>query len=296
MLFWTLLVLAAVAAVLVVIGAIVKTIMPLRWLLVASNACFVLYGALYPSYMVLLLHTTLLPINVWRALEMLRLTRRVMRAADSGDTSGVWLKSYMKRKRLAKGSVVFAKGDTADHLYMLVEGDMELVESGRRVEPGRVFGEIAFFALAGRHFGRLGDYRWLVLAALVTAVRFAATAAFGDVPAVLVAAQLTHVVTFAAQHMACTSVIARHFPDRLRTRGSALYTTLGYGVPGVVGGFAGGLLSQAFGLAAVFWAASLAALASAGCCVMAARAAARDTAAAQRGPHSGWQTAPADLP
>lgn len=137
---------AGVAAVLVVIGAIVKTIMPLRWLLVASNACFVLYGALYPSYMVLLLHGTLLPINVWRALEMLRLTRRVMSAADSGDTSGVWLKSYMKRKRLAKGSVVFAKGDTADHLYMLVEGDMELVESGRRVEPGRVFGEIAFFA------------------------------------------------------------------------------------------------------------------------------------------------------
>jgi CRP-like cAMP-binding protein len=144
---------AAVAAVLVVIGAIVKTIMPLRWLLVASNACFVLYGALYPSYMVLLLHATLLPINVWRALEMLRLTRRVLRAADAGDTSGVWLKSYMKRKRLAKGSVVFAKGDTADHLYMLVEGDMELVESGRRVEPGRVFGEIAFFAPDRRRTG-----------------------------------------------------------------------------------------------------------------------------------------------
>lgn len=140
------LVVAGIAAVLVVIGAIVKTIMPLRWLLVASNAGFVLYGALYPSYMVLVLHATLLPINVWRALEMLRLTRRVMRASEAGDTSGVWLRSYMKRKRFGKGSVVFAKGDPADHLYMLVEGDLELVESGRRVEPGRVFGEIAFFA------------------------------------------------------------------------------------------------------------------------------------------------------
>lgn len=132
--------------------------------------------------------------------------------------------------------------------------------------------EIAFFALAGRHFGRLGDYRWLVLAALVTAARFAATAAFGHVVEVLVLAQLTHAITFAAQHMACTSLIVRYFPDRLRTRGSALYATLGYGVPGVVGGLAGGLLSEAFGLAAVFWAASLAALASAGCCVMAERA------------------------
>ena len=138
-----------------------------------------------------------------------------------------------------------------------------------------VAAEIAFFALAGRRFERFGVYRWLVLAALVSAARFALTAAFGDVPAVLVLAQLTHALTFAAQHMACTSLIARHFPDRLRARGSALYSTLGYGVPGVIGGLAGGLLSERFGLAAVFWAASVAALASAACCVMAGRAAAR---------------------
>jgi PPP family 3-phenylpropionic acid transporter len=134
--------------------------------------------------------------------------------------------------------------------------------------------EIVFFALAGRHFARLGEHRWLLLAALLTAGRFALTAGFGSVPAVLVLAQLTHALTFAAHHMACTSLIARHFPDRLRARGSALYSTLGYGVPGVVGGVAGGALSERFGLPAVFWAASLAALASAVCCVMAGRAAA----------------------
>jgi PPP family 3-phenylpropionic acid transporter len=138
-----------------------------------------------------------------------------------------------------------------------------------------VAAEIAFFALAGRHFARIDEFRWLVWAALLTALRFAVTAAFGDVPAVLVAAQLTHALTFAAQHMACTSLIARFFPDRLRTRGSALYTTLGYGVPGVVGGVAGGLLSERFGLTAVFWAAAVAALASAACCARAGRAAAR---------------------
>lgn len=134
-----------------------------------------------------------------------------------------------------------------------------------------VAAEIVFFAFAGRFFSRFDETRWLLIAALVTAVRFAVTAAFADVPAVLVVAQLTHALTFAAQHMACTSLIARHFPDRLRVRGQALYSTLGYGVPGVVGGLAGGLLSQAFGLGAVFWAASVVALASAACCVMAAR-------------------------
>lgn len=137
---------AAVAAVLVLLGAIVKTIMPLRWLLVASNLGFVVYGVLSPAWLVLALHLTLLPINVWRALEMMRLTRRVRRASDARDTTGVWLRSYMKRKRFRAGSVVFAKGDTADHLYMLVEGELELIEAGRSIEPGRVFGEIAFFA------------------------------------------------------------------------------------------------------------------------------------------------------
>ena len=72
-----------------------------------------------------------------------------------------------------------------------------------------VAAEIVFFALAGRFFRRLGLYQWLLLAALVTALRFALTAGFGAQPVVLVLAQLLHAITFAAQHMACTSVMAR---------------------------------------------------------------------------------------
>jgi PPP family 3-phenylpropionic acid transporter len=138
-----------------------------------------------------------------------------------------------------------------------------------------VAAEIAFFALAGRRFERVDPYRWLVWAALASALRFALTAAFGVHAAVLVVAQLMHALTFAAQHMACTTLIASHFPDRLRARGSALYSTLGYGIPGVVGGVAGGLLSERLGLEAVFWAAAICGLASAACCAHAARAARR---------------------
>ncbi len=158
-----------------------------------------------------------------------------------------------------------------------------------------VAAEIVFFAFVGRRFERVGPYCWLVLAALVSAARFALTAAFGDIAAVLVAAQLTHALTFAAHHMACTSLIARHFPDQLRARGSALYSTLGYGVPGVLGGLAGGVLSQRLGLASVFWAAALAALAAAGCCVMARRRADNDVAARLIS-RSDVKSAPADVP
>jgi PPP family 3-phenylpropionic acid transporter len=83
---------------------------------------------------------------------------------------------------------------------------------------------------------------------------------------VLVLAQCSHAVTFAAQHTACIGVINRHFPGRLRGRGQALYTVLGYGASGVVGGVAGGALSEAFGFAAVFWAASGAAALAVLCC------------------------------
>ena len=72
-----------------------------------------------------------------------------------------------------------------------------------------------------------------------------------------------------SKHTACIAVINRHFPGRLRGRGQALYTVLGYGLSGVVGGVGGGALSQAHGFATVFWAASAAALVAAACCARA---------------------------
>jgi PPP family 3-phenylpropionic acid transporter len=120
--------------------------------------------------------------------------------------------------------------------------------------------EIVFFWFQGRLFGRFTPPRWLQWAAALSVLRFAAIAAFGASAAVLVAAQLLHAVTFAAQHAACIALVNRHFPGPLRGRGQALYTVLGYGIPGVIGGVGGGWLSSRFGFAAVFWAAALCAV------------------------------------
>jgi hypothetical protein len=138
---------ATVAAVLIVVSAFVKTIIPMRWLAVGSNAGFVIYGILAPSPVVLALHALLLPVNLVRVAQMLRLTRRVSSAAeDSGAAAGLWLRPFMKKRRLKAGHVIFGAGDIADRLYLLVEGEVEIVERGRRLTPGRMFGEIAFFA------------------------------------------------------------------------------------------------------------------------------------------------------
>lgn len=137
---------AGIASALILAGSFVKTMIPLRWLAVGSNVGFMVYGALFPSLPMLVLHALMLPINIYRAGEMVHLTRRVNAAAAAADTSGLWLRPYMKRRRLAKGDIVFRKGDTADYLYMLASGRIELVEIGIVLEPGRVFGELAFFS------------------------------------------------------------------------------------------------------------------------------------------------------
>jgi PPP family 3-phenylpropionic acid transporter len=125
--------------------------------------------------------------------------------------------------------------------------------------------EVLWFCFQSRWLGQMTMHGWLLLAAVVTAFRCAALAVFGGNVWILMLAQSTHAVTFAAQHTACIAVINRHFAGRLLGRGHALYSVFGYGVSGVVGGVAGGALSQAWGFAAVFWAASAAGVFAAIC-------------------------------
>ncbi|NJM43140.1 MAG: MFS transporter [Brachymonas sp.] len=94
----------------------------------------------------------------------------------------------------------------------------------------------------------------------MAAFRFATTAGLGDVLWILFAAQCLHAITFAAHHTACITLLAQHFPDNLRGRSMALYTVLGYGIPGVLGSWAGGLISEAYGLRSLFWMSSAVAL------------------------------------
>lgn len=126
-----------------------------------------------------------------------------------------------------------------------------------------VLAEILWFAFQGRWVRRHHLHRWLIVAGLLASVRFAGTAAFGEVLVVLVVLQCLHAVTFAAQHTACVGLIGRYFPGRLQGRGQALYLMLGYGVSGVVGSLAGAWLAQGRGYAACFSAASLFGLAGA---------------------------------
>jgi CRP/FNR family transcriptional regulator, cyclic AMP receptor protein len=139
----------ALGITLVVSGALTRTMLPLRWLVVGSDSALLVFGALHPSMITMVVAACLLPINLFRAIEVTLLTRRVVRAQADADVAGLWLKPYMKPRRLKAGQVLFNKGDAADRLYLLVEGEMDLIDIGQRLETGRIFGEIALFSPSG---------------------------------------------------------------------------------------------------------------------------------------------------
>jgi hypothetical protein len=134
---------AASAAVLVTFC--MSTMIPLRVVALVSNVLFCAYGYFDHLHPVLILHAILLPVNLLRLVQFWRLVRDV-RAAPRGDLPMQSLLPYMSEVRLAAGETLVRKGDKADRLYFLVEGELEIVEFGKTLTPGAVLGEIGVFA------------------------------------------------------------------------------------------------------------------------------------------------------
>jgi PPP family 3-phenylpropionic acid transporter len=126
-----------------------------------------------------------------------------------------------------------------------------------------VVAEIAWFFLQGRLLGLMAMPRWLLLCGIAAVLRMGITAGCGQWIWALALAQALHALSFAAHHTTCIAMVSRHFPGRLRGRGQALFTVIGYGFGGVLGVLAGGAIAQRFGYVAMFSVATvLAAVAS----------------------------------
>ena len=106
---------------------------------------------------------------------------------------------------------------------------------------------------------------WLVLCSVAMVLRMGITASSASVLAALLLAQALHAFTFATHHTVCIALLSHHFPGRLRGRGQALYTVIAYGLPGVLGGLAGGVISSKYGLSSVFWLSIATSLIATGC-------------------------------
>ena len=106
-----------------------KTMIPLRIAAICSNVLFIAFGLLSGFWPSALMHTLLLPLNIYRLQAMRRLIRRVAVAARSEDVfESEWLRPYMRRMSFTKGRTIFAKGEPAHGVYFIVSGQVHFPE------------------------------------------------------------------------------------------------------------------------------------------------------------------------
>ncbi len=135
-------------ALLIVASFLTRTMIPLRALSAGSNVCLVIYAYADGQYPMLALNAALLPLNLLRLAQMLKLVRRV-RAAAGGDRAIGWLEPYMRRGHCRRGQRLVAKGEVADRLYYIVSGCFQIPELGIRLMPGEFVGELGLLSPEG---------------------------------------------------------------------------------------------------------------------------------------------------
>lgn len=136
------------ASALVFAAFFMKAIVPLRVIAIASNIAFVGYAIGVWNIPILILHLALLPLNIFRTVQHVKLAQAVRKAID-GDAHIESLLPFMDRQSRPRGTVLFEKGDRADDMYFLVAGRVRFPEIDVTIGAGSLFGEIAPF-LHGR--------------------------------------------------------------------------------------------------------------------------------------------------
>jgi PPP family 3-phenylpropionic acid transporter len=102
-----------------------------------------------------------------------------------------------------------------------------------------VVAEIVLFWYFSRWLSLLSFRGWLLLATLLAVVRWLMIAAFEDVWWLLVIAQLLHAATFGIFHSTVVQWLHRAFESH-QAQGQALYSSITYGIGGVIGSLLAG--------------------------------------------------------
>src|SRR6266480_4734949 len=136
---------ALMGAIFFVTTLLMRTMVPLRVTGIISDVFFICYGVLSGTVTTLILYILLLPINIFRLAQMLRLVKRA-RVAAQGDLSMDWIKPFMHRRKYGKGDVLFRKGDRANEMFFTVTGKFLVTELGIELPPGRLVGELGFLS------------------------------------------------------------------------------------------------------------------------------------------------------
>jgi hypothetical protein len=138
-------VLAFFGSIFFVATLLMRTIVPLRISAIIGDVFFVGYAVLAGSVTTFILYVLLLPINIIRLHQMVKLIRKAHASAD-GDLSMDWLKPFMTRRKYHKEEKLFRKGDAANEMMYIVTGKFRVSEIGVELGAGRMVGELGFLA------------------------------------------------------------------------------------------------------------------------------------------------------
>ncbi|OSQ46975.1 Crp/Fnr family transcriptional regulator [Marivita geojedonensis] len=132
------------ASALVFLTFCMRTLLPLRLVAITSNIFFIVYGFLADLAPILTLHLLLLPMNLFRTAQQLQ-TRRRMRSALYNEPNLDFLLPLSTREDFADNKVVFHRGDAADKMYVVADGNVIVEDFEQTLPKGSIFGEVAFF-------------------------------------------------------------------------------------------------------------------------------------------------------
>jgi CRP-like cAMP-binding protein len=130
-------------------AAFMSKMIPLRRMAVMNNFFGWTSGVLTGSVPTLFKHSVNLPLNISRWRQMRHLIDKVRQASDK-DLQVDWLKPFMQTRKFKAGEVLFSIGDLADEAFVIISGEIELVERGVTLQPGAMFGEMGLFTDTGK--------------------------------------------------------------------------------------------------------------------------------------------------
>jgi len=116
-----------------------------------------------------------------------------------------------------------------------------------------VVAEVIVFLIMHRWLPRFGARNLLLIALLLTTVRWLLIAGKVRYPVALLFAQLMHAASFGLLHASAIHLIHQCFPGRLQGRGQALYASLSFGLGGAIGSLLSGYVWTAYGAQWTFY-------------------------------------------
>ena len=128
----------------------VRSMIPLRTLSLVGNVFLlvyglVVYGLVWSQLPSIAISCVLIPLNAVRLWEIRKLSSDIAQATQDTPVSQ-WLLPHMRHRSFRAGEVLFRKGDMADRLIYVSQGQLKMVEIGETLSAGALIGEIGLFS------------------------------------------------------------------------------------------------------------------------------------------------------